>query len=139
VAQEQPRKYKILVADDDPDILATMTMALGELNHTVLSASDGLTALDLAEAESPDIVVLDVMLPRRGGFQILQKLKGSPAMKGMRPLVCMVTGNEGMRHKEFAERHGVDDYLRKPFPIGRLLEIVRDFIAKLDKGIPNAK
>ena len=139
MAQEQRRKYKILVADDEADILSTMTLALGELNQTILSAADGLAALGLAEAEDPDIVVLDVMLPKRGGFQILQKLKGNPSMKGKRPLVCMVTGNEGMRHKEFAERHGVDDYLRKPFPIGHLLDIVRDFIARLDKGIPNAK
>ena len=139
MAQEQTHKYKVLVADDDTDILATITLALGELNVTVLPASDGLTALDLATAEDPDIVILDVMLPKRGGFQILQKLKGNPSMKGKRPLVCMVTGNEGMRHQEFAERHGVDDYLRKPFPIGRLLEIVQEFIARLDNGIPNAK
>jgi DNA-binding response OmpR family regulator len=139
VTEEKARTYKILVADDDADILTTMSMALEELHHTVLRASDGLTALDLAEAEDPDIVVLDVMLPKRGGFQILQKLKGSPAMKGKRPLVCMVTGNEGMRHKEFAERHGVDDYLRKPFAIGRLQDIVKGFIAKLDKGIEDAK
>ena len=136
---KEPSKYKILVADDDTDVLATITLALGDLNQTVLSAADGLVALDLAEAEDPDIVILDVMLPKRGGFQILQKLKGQPSMKGKRPLVCMVTGNEGMRHKEFAERHGVDDYLRKPFAIGRLLDVVRDFMKMLDKGIEDAK
>jgi DNA-binding response OmpR family regulator len=136
---KEPRRYKILVADDDTDVLATITLALGDLNQTVLSAADGLVALDLAEAEDPDIVILDVMLPKRGGFQILQKLKGQPSMKGKRPLVCMVTGNEGMRHKEFAERHGVDDYLRKPFAIGRLLDVVRDFMKMLDKGIEDAK
>jgi DNA-binding response OmpR family regulator len=116
-----------------------MTMAIGELGQTVLPAADGLVALSLAEAENPDIVILDLMLPKRGGFQILQKLKGHPSMKGKRPLVCMVTGNEGMRHKEFAERNGVDEYLRKPFPIGRLLDTVRDFMARLDKGIEDAK
>lgn len=135
----EARKYKILVADDDADILATITMALDDLGLQVFKASDGLTALDIAEAQHPDIVILDLMLPKRGGFQILQRLKGAPTMKGKRPLVCMVTGNEGMRHKEFAERHGVDDYLRKPFAIGTLLEIVHEFIARLDKGVENAK
>jgi DNA-binding response OmpR family regulator len=137
--ENEKRRYTILVADDDHDVLATMTMAIGELGHTVLPAADGLVALSLAEAENPDIVILDLMLPKRGGFQILQKLKGHPSMKGKRPLVCMVTGNEGMRHKEFAERNGVDEYLRKPFPIGRLLDTVRDFMARLDKGIEDAK
>jgi DNA-binding response OmpR family regulator len=137
--ENEKRQYKVLVADDDHDVLATMTMAIGELGHTVLQAADGLAALSLAEAEDPDIVILDLMLPKRGGFQILQKLKGHPSMKGKRPLVCMVTGNEGMRHKEFAERNGVDEYLLKPFAIGRLLDTVRDFAARLDKGIENAK
>jgi DNA-binding response OmpR family regulator len=137
--ENEKRRYTILVADDDTDVLATMTMAIGELGQTVLPAADGLVALSLAEAENPDIVILDLMLPKRGGFQILQKLKGHPSMKGKRPLVCMVTGNEGMRHKEFAERNGVDEYLRKPFPIGRLLDTVRDFMARLDKGIEDAK
>jgi len=137
--EQSDHKYKVLAVDDDADILTTMKMALEEVGHTVLTASDGLAALERAEAEHPDIVILDLMLPKRGGFQVLQKLKGRPDMKGKRPLVCMVTGNEGMRHKEFAERHGVDDYLRKPFAIGHLLEIVQTFVDQLDKGVENAK
>jgi DNA-binding response OmpR family regulator len=139
MAPEEARKYKILIVDDDSDVLASMKMALGDLGHTVLTATDGLAALEWAEAEHPDIIVLDLMLPKRGGFQVLQKLKGSHKMIGKRPLVCMITGNEGMRHKEFAERNGVDDFLRKPFAMGRLIEIVQAFTAKLDKGIEDAK
>ncbi|MBM4019019.1 MAG: response regulator [Planctomycetes bacterium] len=136
---KEDRKYKILVVDDDLDVLTSMKMALEETGHATLTAADGLRALELAEAEAPDIVVLDLMLPKRGGFQVLQRLKGSAAMRGKRPLICMVTGNEGMRHKTFAEQNGVDDYLLKPFAMGTLLDIVNDFIAKLDKGIPDAK
>jgi DNA-binding response OmpR family regulator len=137
---EQPaRKYKIMVVDDDPDVLTTITMAMKDMNLAVVSASDGLAAINLAEAEDPDMVVLDLMLPNRGGFQVLQKLKGNRTMRGKRPLVCMVTGNTGMRHKEFAEQGGVDEYLRKPFAIGRLIEIIQAFIAKLDAGIEDAK
>jgi len=139
MAEQPVHKYKVLVVDDDADILTTMRMALEEVGHTVLTAADGLAALARAEAEHPDIVILDLMLPKRGGFQVLQKLKGRPDMKGKRPLVCMVTGNEGMRHKEFAERHGVDDYLHKPFAIARLMEIVEVFVDRLDKGVENAK
>jgi len=139
MADENESKYKILVVDDDADILTTMGLALGDLNQTVLTASDGMAALELAEREDPDILVLDLMLPRRGGFQVLQRLKGKPTMKGKRPLVCMVTGNEGMRHQTFAEQNGVDEYLRKPFAISNLVEIVQGFMEKLDAGIEDAK
>ena len=139
MADESEAKYRILVVDDDQDILTTMSLALKNLNQTILTASDGMAALEVAEQEDPDILVLDLMLPKRGGFQVLQRLKGKPTMKGKRPLVCMVTGNEGMRHQTFAEQNGVDDYLRKPFAIGNLLEIVQEFMKQLDAGIENAK
>ena len=139
MADENESKYKILVVDDDADIVTTMSLALGDLNQTVLTASDGMAALELAEQEDPDILVLDLMLPRRGGFQVLQRLKGKPTMKGKRPLVCMVTGNEGMRHQKFAEQNGMDEYLRKPFAISNLVEIVQGFMEKLDAGIEDAK
>jgi DNA-binding response OmpR family regulator len=139
MADEKQGKYKILVVDDDTDILTTITLALEGLGQTILVARDGLEAVDVAAAQNPDILVLDLMLPKRGGFLILQRLKGKQDMRGKRPLICMMTGNEGSRHKEFAERLGVDDYLRKPFPMGRLVDIAKDFIAKLDAGIQNAK
>ena len=139
MADEKQGKYKILVVDDDADILTTITLALEGLGQTILTARDGQEAVDVAAAESPDILILDLMLPKRGGFLILQRLKGKQDMKGKRPLICMMTGNEGSRHKEFAERLGVDDYLRKPFPMGHLVDIAKDFIAKLDAGVQNAK
>ena len=139
MAEQKEAKYKILIVDDDNDIVTTMKMALDGLGQTVLTASDGMAALEIAEAQGPDIVVLDLMLPKRGGFQVLQRLKGNSSMKGKRPLVCMVTGNEGMRHQKFAEQNGVDDYMRKPFAMGNLVEIVQGFMAKLDKGIENAR
>jgi len=139
MTDENESRYKILVVDDDHDILTTMSLALKNLNQTVLTASDGIAALDLAEKEDPDILVLDLMLPKRGGFQVLQRLKGKPTMKGKRPLVCMVTGNEGMRHQTFAEQNGVDEYLRKPFAISNLVEIVEEFMKQLDAGIEDAK
>ena len=135
----EQKKYKILIVDDDADVLTSMKLALQDTGQNIFTATDGLSALEWAGAEDPDIVVLDLMLPKRGGFQVLQKLKGQPTMKGKRPLVCMVTGNEGMRHRTFAEQHGVDDYLNKPFAIPHLQDIVREFIARLDKGIEDAK
>jgi len=139
MAEDTNGKYKILVVDDDPDVVQTISVGLTEVKQTILTARDGAEALEVAGQEDPDIVVLDLMLPRRGGFQILQKLKGHRSMKGKRPLICMVTGIEGMRHQQFAEQNGVDAYLRKPFAITNLVDIVRDFIARLDAGIEDAK
>ena len=116
-----------------------MKLALTDLGLEVLTAADGMVALDMAAASDPDMMVLDLMLPKRGGFQVLQKIKGNPSMKGKRPLVLMVTGNEGKRHKDFAELGGVNDYLNKPFAMGHLIEVIQKFIARLDKGIPNAR
>jgi DNA-binding response OmpR family regulator len=138
MAKEAAGKYKILVVDDDADILGTMEMALGEFGQTVLTARDGQEALDRIEAEDPDIIVLDIMLPKRGGFLILQKIKGTRSAKGKRPLVCMVTGTGGQRHQQFSEQLGVDDYLAKPFPLGKLVEIVQGFLEMLAKGVPDA-
>jgi two-component system OmpR family response regulator len=139
MADQPERKYKIMVVDDDDDIRTTITLALKDMGLTVVTASDGLAAITLAEAEHPDMVVLDLMLPNRGGFQVLQRLKGNRTMKGKRPLVCMMTGNTGTRHKEFAEQGGVDEYRRKPFAIGRLTEIIDAFLVKLKAGIEDAK
>ena len=68
MAEQKEAKYKILIVDDDNDIVTTMKMALDELGQTVLTASDGMAALEIAEAQPPDIVILDLMLPKRGGF-----------------------------------------------------------------------
>ena len=138
MADEKQGKYKILVVDDDTDILTTITLALEGLGQTILVARDGLEAVDVAAAQDPDIIVLDLMLPKRGGFLILQRLKGKQDMRGKRPLICMMTGNTGELHKTFAERLGVDDYLRKPFPMGKLVDIVKGFIAKLDTAAADA-
>ena len=139
MAEETTGTYKILIVDDDPDVVQTISIGLKDLDQTILAARDGAEALETAEREDPDMLVLDLMLPRRGGFQVLQKLKGSRSMQGKRPLVCMVTGNEGMRHQQFAEQNGVDAYLRKPFAITNLVEIVQEFIKQLDAGIEDAK
>lgn len=120
---------KILLVDDDPDILGAMQTALADLDAELLSARDGDEALEQSAAHQPDVVVLDMMLPKRSGFLVLERLKVKK-QKGEKPLVIMITGNEGSRHKVFAENLGVDDYINKPFRMERLVESVRDLLAK---------
>lgn len=109
---------KILIVDDDRDILASFEAALDSEDADVLTAQDGNTGVRLANEEHPDLVVLDMMLPGRSGFLALEKIKGREDS----PLVIMVTANEGRRHQAYAENLGVDDYLLKPVPLGRLIE-----------------
>ena len=128
--QEAQAKKLILLVDDDREILESMQITLEKLNQEILTAADGNAAVELAVSRKPDVMVLDLMLPKRGGFLVLQKLKGSPQAKGKKPFVIMITGNEGQRHKTFAQSLGVDEYLNKPFRMDRLVELVEQYLAK---------
>ena len=112
---------RILLVDDDPEIVASMKAVLESRGYAILVARDGNQGLAMAEQEAPDLVVLDMMMPKRSGFLVLEKLRrGNP-----NPVrVIMITANEGSRHKAYAEMLGVDDYIRKPFAMDRLLDSV---------------
>jgi DNA-binding response OmpR family regulator len=112
---------RILLVDDDPEIVESMRTVLESRGYEILVARDGNQGLVLAEGEEPDLVVLDMMMPKRSGFLVLEKLRRSRP-NPMR--VIMITANEGSRHKAYAEMLGVDDYIRKPFAMDRLLESV---------------
>ncbi len=111
----------VLVADDDPEILMTLKTAFEHSGAKVTTANDGNKALDFAKRMNPDLIVLDMMMPRRSGFLVMENLK--PDHKsGTKPFVIMITANEGKRHELYARHLGVDDYVSKPFSIERLLE-----------------
>jgi len=112
---------RILIVDDDAEIVESLRYALEAKKYAVLIARDGNQGLVMAEREDPDLVILDMMMPKRSGFLVLEKLRRTRAV----PLkVIMITANEGSRHKAYAEMLGVDDYIRKPFAMERLVESV---------------
>jgi DNA-binding response OmpR family regulator len=111
----------VLVVDDDADVRTAVQAAVEKKGYRVVTAADGNAGLALAEMERPDVVVVDMMMPRKSGFLVLEKLKQRP---GQGPKVIMITANEGARHQQYAEALGVDDYLRKPFALDHLLESV---------------
>ena len=115
----------VLLVDDDVEIVEAVRYALEGAGHTVVVARDGNQGLALAERENPDLIVLDMMMPKRSGFLVLEKLRRLRTD----PLpVIMITGNEGSRHKAYAELLGVSDYIRKPFPMERLISAVDKLI-----------
>ncbi len=110
----------ILIVDDDPDVVTAITMSLTDMGAKVFQAVDGSQAVEVAEKEQPDLVVLDMMLPKRSGFLVAERIKAHKP-KGSKPRIIMITGNLGSRHKTYAENIGVDDYINKPFRMERLL------------------
>lgn len=111
----------ILIVDDDPDIVAAISESFSETGVRLLTASDGNSAVSMAVAETPDLVILDAMLPKRSGFLVLEKIKAS-RKRGDKPYVIMITGNQGKRHETLASNMGVDEYIHKPFRMERLMQ-----------------
>ena len=117
----------ILIVDDDPEIVESVKIALQSEGYTVFYARDGNQGLALAERENPDLIILDMMMPKRSGFLVLEKLRRTRRV----PIrIIMVTANEGNRHKSYAETLGVDDYIRKPFAMDRLLDSVNRLLGQ---------
>jgi DNA-binding response OmpR family regulator len=120
------KPQRILLVDDDHEIVESVRYALEANGFEVLVARDGNQGLAMAEREDPDLVILDMMMPKRSGFLVLEKLRRSRPV----PLrVIMITANEGSRHKAYAEMLGVDDYIRKPFAMDRLMDSVKRLLA----------
>lgn len=116
---------RVLVVDDDAEIIDTVRFALESRGYEVLVARDGNQGIAIYERDQPDLVILDMMMPKRSGFLVLEKLKKELQQTVK---VIMITANEGSRHKAYAEMLGVNDYIRKPFAMDRLLESVQKLL-----------
>jgi len=111
----------VLVVDDDPEVLTTVKAAFEASGARVTTANDGNKAVEFTKKFDPDLIVLDMMMPRRSGFLVMETIKPSHEA-GTRPFVIMITANEGKRHELYARHLGVDEYLNKPFSMDRLME-----------------
>src|SRR5207248_10783383 len=116
----------ILVVDDDYELCDGIRAVLENQGHKVMQARDGQQGKNLVYQQRPDLVILDMMMPRMGGYPVLEHFKG----KTDAPPIIMITANEGSRHKAYAEFLGVVDYIRKPFAMERLLEAVERGLAR---------
>ena len=111
---------RVLLVDDDNDILSSMQAAFEPTGAVVDTATNGNRAVELAEKNQPDLVILDMMLPGRSGFLVLEKIKAKKP-RNDKPFVIMITGNQGARHKMYAESLGVSDYFNKPVKLDKLI------------------
>lgn len=122
-----PPLKTILLVDDDTDIIESMRAVLDNKGYRILVARDGNAGLALAEREDPDLIVLDMMMPKKSGFLVLEKLKTRAG--GLIPTI-MITGNEGSRHRAYAEFLGVKDYIRKPFALEKLVRSIEKVLGE---------
>src|SRR5438876_4120594 len=115
----------ILILDDDYELSDGIRAVLESQGHKVMQARDGQQGKQQVYNQRPDLMILDMMMPRMGGYPVLEHFKG----KADAPPIIMITANEGSRHKAYAEYLGVIDYIRKPFAMERLLESVEKGLA----------
>jgi len=114
---------RILIVDDDEDVLESIDLALRSEGAVTQAVTDGNAAVSMGH-KGFEAVVLDMMLPRRSGFLVLQKLKEEENP----PVIVMITANQGKRHMAYAQDLGVDAYLVKPVPLEQLIETVVELL-----------
>jgi len=111
---------RILLVDDDDDILRSMDIAVRSEGASTMLAHDGNEAIAMLDSFDPELLVLDMMLPRKSGLVVLEQIGEAEDP----PAVIMVTANQGRRHMEYAQALGVSAYLVKPVAMQKLLDTI---------------
>ncbi|MDG4553860.1 MAG: response regulator [Candidatus Competibacter sp.] len=119
---------KILVVDDEPNIVLSLEFLMKQAGFQVRTAADGEAALAAIATEQPDLILLDVMMPRKNGYEVCQAIRANPDWKDVRIVMLTAKGREVEREKGLAL--GADDYITKPFSTQEVVERVRELLAE---------
>jgi len=111
---------KILIVDDEKDIVDIMTIFLNEEGYIITCAYDGIEALDKINCNKPDLIILDVMMPKMDVFSLNLKLKENSETKNI-PVILMTGKSDLRKIEEAKEKSGIEDYMKKPFSMTELL------------------
>jgi DNA-binding response OmpR family regulator len=118
---------KILIADDEQNIVISLEFLMKREGFEVSIANDGEEAVSMIRAQRPDLVLLDVMMPKKSGFEVCQEIKADPALQAVRILMLTAKGRDTEVTKGLAL--GADAYMTKPFSTKELVERVRSMLA----------
>ena len=118
----------ILIADDDPNIVLSLEFLMRQAGYRVRVARDGEAVLAAVAEEPPDLLLLDVMMPRRSGYDVCQALRADPALNRVRIVMLTAKGRDVERTKGLAL--GADDYITKPFSTREVVARVREILAR---------
>ncbi|MFA5035244.1 MAG: response regulator [Candidatus Margulisiibacteriota bacterium] len=128
----EEKKIKVLVVDDEPDVVSLLEVLLTSYNYSVITASDGQLALEKARAERPDLLILDVMLPKLDGYKVARMLKFDENFSKI-PII-MLTAKVTDKDKETGIETGADIYLTKPFETDKLLAAIETVLRKYSQN-----
>jgi DNA-binding response OmpR family regulator len=120
--------HKILVADDEPNIVISLEYLLKRESYSVVVARDGQEALDAIVREMPDLVLLDVMMPKKTGFEVCQEVRANDALQGVKILMLTAKGRDTDLAKGTAL--GADAYMTKPFATRDLVQKVAQMLGR---------
>src|SRR5262249_50396783 len=112
----------ILIVDDDPEIVSMLTTRLRHRGYKVTTASDGHRALELAKREKPDLMLLDVMMPGKSGWEVAQRLKQDPVTQGTKVVIAAAIGEQV--NEITSPLYGADAHIDKPFEFERLERVI---------------
>jgi len=119
---------RILIADDEPNIVISLEFLMKREGFEVLIANDGEEAVQRIRGDRPDLVLLDVMMPKKSGFEVCQEIKSDPELAGIRILMLTAKGRDTEVAKGLAL--GADAYMTKPFATKELVERVRELLER---------
>lgn len=125
-------KKLILVVDDDPDLVEAVSLKLESQQYRVNKAYDGVEAMEQIRKERPDLILLDVMMPRKNGYQLCEELKKSDEYKDIIILLLTAVG-DAVPTTNYTHWDGkstlADDYIPKPIDLEKLMGIVKDYLS----------
>jgi DNA-binding response OmpR family regulator len=117
---------RVLLIEDEPNIIEAIRFVLSRAGYVVDTHSDGSTALGAIRSKAPDMVILDVMLPNKSGYDILRELRAEEGMAGLP--VLMLTARGQKKDREMAERYGASRYMTKPFSNAEMINSVAELL-----------
>jgi len=123
--------YKILVVDDEPTIVRLMEFILARQGHEMIVAVNGEEALEKIQSQHPDLLLLDIMMPRIDGYEVAQRLRADPATAAL-PIIMLSAKAQDEDIRKGVEV-GVDEYVTKPFTPDHLVQVVTKYLDRLQK------
>ncbi len=123
--------YRILVVDDEPTLVRLMEFILAKQGHTMLVANNGEEALEKARGERPDLILLDIMMPRIDGYDVARTIRSDPEIRET-PII-MLSAKAQDKDIEKGMEVGVNEYITKPFAPDYLVQVVNDYLSRVNK------
>lgn len=122
---------RVLITEDEPNIVESLTFILTRAGYEVVAVTDGEAAMQRLRAERPDLMILDLMIPKLNGFEVLKRVKGDPALAALPVLVLSAKGQA--HDRQLAEEIGADAFVTKPFSNRDLIERVKQLCTPIGR------